>query len=117
MRKGFELMALAAVLVLAGCAQTVEGSVSTVVEECQEFPTDANVNVVVTGRVDGDPYQSDDTNMTIVSLYDDGYTVNCFFRDIDEDTLDDLWGRVTIEGTLDDVLSDDYIYLDNCKLR
>lgn len=117
MKRGIVTAVMVATLALVGCAQTVEGSVGTVVEECQEFPTDANVNVVVTGHVDGDPYQSDDTDITIVSLRDDGCTVSCIFRDVDEETLDDLSGRVTIEGTLDDVLSDDYIHLNNCKLR
>lgn len=117
MKKGFAAAALVAVLALAGCAQTVEGSVETVVKECKEFPTDASVNLVITGRVDGDPYQSDDTDMTIVWLVDGDSKASCIFRDIDEDTLDDLHGRVTIEGKLDDVISDSFIYVDDCKLR
>lgn len=117
MRRGIVAAAMVATLALVGCAESVEGSVDTVVAECQEFPTDADVNVVVTGHVDGDPYQSDDTNMTIVRLVGEDSTASCVFRDIDEDTLDELYGRVTIEGKLDDVLSDDYIHVDNCKLR
>ena len=117
MKKGMTVAALVAVLALAGCAQTVEGSVDTVVAECQELPTDANANLVITGQVDGDPYQSDDTDMTIVRLVGGDSTAHCIFRDIDEDTLDDLRGRVTIEGKLDDVLSDGLIYVDDCKLR
>ncbi|OUO45576.1 hypothetical protein B5F79_09260 [Olsenella sp. An285] len=117
MKKGIAAAALVAVLALAGCAKTVEGSVETVVKECKEFPTDASVNLVITGRVDGDPYQSDDTDMTIVWLVDGDSTASCMFRDIDEDTLDDLHGRVTIEGKLDDVISDSLIYVDDCKLR
>ena len=119
MKKGIAAAALVAVLVLAGCAQTVEGSIDTVVAECQEFPTDATVHVVVTGRVDGEPNLNDDRESITARLSDglDSGTVMCTFENSSQELIDDLSGRVTIEGTLFSVYSDDFISLTDCKLR
>lgn len=119
MRKALANAVVVASLLLCGCAQSVSGSIETVVDECQEFTTDANVKVTVTGRVDGDPYISDDGSRMSVTLADwgEGYVVHCTFDGTSEELVDDLYGRVTIEGTLSNVLSDSSISIRHCTLR
>ena len=111
--------AVVAATLLCGCAQSVSGSVETVVDECQEFTTDASVKVTVTGRVEGDPSLSDDGTIASVMLADwssDSF-VYCTFDDPSDELLDDLSGRVTVEGNLSSVLSDSSVSINHCSLR
>ena len=117
MKKGIAAAALVAVLALAGCAQTVEGSVETVVKECKEFTTDTDVRVTVTGVVDGDPIVFEDTGNVTVELLDGDYLVGCMFESPSEEDIDKMFGSVTIEGDLMEMVSPTSMVIKNCSIR
>ena len=123
-----KIIASAAILAISlcmfGCTKTIAGSVSTVVEECQELSTDAKVKIEVSGGMS--PFlniSKDDMDgcMVMLSSDDDGSTkfVNAFFDELSEDDVRELnSGRVTISGDLQaDSTRDASITIDNCKLK
>lgn len=118
MRIAIATIAIALAIALAGCgAQTIEGSLGTVVDWAQELPTDARANVTVTGRMES---WSSEGDFIMVWLFDGGDSAWCYFDGPDaalEERLGSGHGRVTISGELDsERTSDGSITVRNCTL-
>lgn len=117
-------LALAMALCMLGCAKTITGSVSTVVEECQELSSDASAKIEVSGSMS--PFlnvSKDDMDgcLVLLSSDDNGSTkfVNAYFDELSENDINELnSGRVTICGDLRaDNTRDDSITIGNCRLK
>lgn len=132
MRRAGVILAVATSLALAGCgAETIEGSVETVVDEAQELTTDAEVRVKVTGDTAdyGDEYgsylagrpQPGDTATVVLQSDDDGtYLVFCQFNEITEEEIGqiDSSGRLTVSGTVNgEGISSDSVFMLDCEIE
>lgn len=107
---------------LAGCAEKVEGSVETVVEACQDFPTDANVEVTVTGTVVNDDAEDCDPGHHCSVWLSDEYYDYSAWCEIDNVTEEEIRearrnSRVTVVGKLvPEMVSYRSVHLENCRI-
>ena len=114
--------ALVASLGLFGCGgQTITGSVESVVEQCQELPTDAKVRIEVTGELMRGMNVSVGDTSVILSSHE-GFSSMSVFASFDpltdEQASDINMGRVTIVGDLDaGYVQDSSIFIRNCKVK
>lgn len=110
MRKELAGTAILLAIAVSGCSSdSIDGSVKTVVDACQELTTSDEATAIVTGNIDDsynqldyDPSPGED--MALV-LYDSdaNYVVLCKFEDITQEEIDiaEDGGRQTISGTVD----------------
>ena len=122
-RRSFVAMVGLGALGLVGCSTssgTIEGSVDTVVEKCQELPSDASNKVVVSGNVW--EYGPDMITSGLFSMSgsgDDPETVNMVYCNLAADLEEPIEAgeRVTVSGTLMGDMTDVHtVWLENCEI-
>lgn len=121
-------LAVIGAISLVGCesgTRSIEGSVETVIEECQDIPTDAeNVSVKVSGEPSMTTNNVGGSGISVVFLAPDStdtsVSVICYFEDADEETMAqiaDLSGRVTITGTLvPSSIEESTVSIEDCEI-
>lgn len=127
-RRAVAALAILATLACAGCgATTISGSVSTVVSECSELPTDAKATVQVSGNVweyDAAYDRATPGEPELLSISEGGEdgeemdTVYCQFSSVSEEDIEKFkpGTRVTVSGTLIPTLTNaHYIWINDCK--
>ena len=81
-------------MALCACGQTIKGSPSTVVKECQDLSMSDTPTIEVTGEL-----RSRDTDSQQFTIVDDDYTVHVWMADSEKGKTR-LSGRTTFKGTL-----------------
>lgn len=87
-------VSIACCMALCACGQTIKGSPSTVVKECQDLSMNDKPTIEVTGE-----YRSKDTDSQQFSIVDGDYTVHVWMADSEKGKMR-LSGRTTFRGTL-----------------
>ena len=115
-------------IALAGCAKTIEGSVTKVLDECQSVPEGEDARIRVTGYawVDEEDPEAVDIYLSSEALHPapgttDVYLlpdpkIQCDFEDGVPESVH-MGDRVTISGDLLTVFDDDWVALKNCSIE